>query len=174
MTSEQRALVALTVLAAGCQPLVSVGRDDELGFEGACGVTEATVECPGAPWGAPVTFDGVPALQARRTRRWAFCGGEQRYTGRQPLAGFYGGAGVEFWDDGGQLRFAFLRGAGAFTRRTEASATGTAQLFVEGGRARAVLTAGDGVAAPWALELFDQPPVLQNSAFDVWRFVAAP
>jgi hypothetical protein len=45
---------------------------------------------------------------------------------------------------------------------------------VSDGRARAVLVSRDGVEAPWVLALFDQQPVLQNEAFDVWTFVATP
>jgi hypothetical protein len=172
--SERLVLVGLLGLLVGCQPRVPVGSDDELGFETLCGLTEAVSTCPMEAWGPAASFDSVATLKARLIRRWTFCGGEQRYTGRAPWLGFYGGSGVEFWDDGGVLRFAYLQGPSASKRRSEDFAVGTVRLSVEGGTPRAVLVSKDGVEAAWQLEVFDQQPVLRNSAFDVWNFVAAP
>ncbi|MCU0696036.1 MAG: hypothetical protein MUC96_05870 [Myxococcaceae bacterium] len=166
--------VALVLMACACQPALSVGRDDEVGFETSCGTTAATVECPAGAWGEALTFASPSALQARLVGQWAFCGGTQRYTGRDPLLGFFGGAGVEFWEADGTLRFAYLRGPGPYVRRQEPLATGTVRLSVEGGRPRALLVAADGVEAPWQLDVFDAQPVLRNSAFEVWHFIAVP
>jgi hypothetical protein len=174
MRREWFGLVVALVASVGCQERVPVGSDDELGFDGPCGLTEPTTTCPTEAWGERVRFDSVGSAEARVVGRWRFCGGEQRYTGRAPLLGFYGGSGVDFWKEGSELRYAFLRGPGPYQRRTEDFAVGTVRLEVSEGRARAVLVSRDGVEAPWVLALFDQQPVLQNEAFDVWTLVAAP
>ncbi len=90
------------------------------------------------------------------------------------MSGFYGGAGVEFWEDNGTLRYSFLEGTGPYRRRVGGFNEGTVRLELSATAARAVLGATDGLEASWSLELFDGQRVMRNSAFDVWTFVGVP
>jgi hypothetical protein len=163
----------LLVALASCSPDVPVGADLPPPEEKDCElVTVPSVACPEAPWGAQRSFASVDSLEQRLAGRWAFCGGERRYTGRGPMKGFSQGAGVEFWSEQGQLRWAFLRGPPpALVRSSDPAGSGTARLVLENGRGHAVLRAGDGYEAVWHADFFEGQPVLQNGAFDVWNFV---
>lgn len=167
-----RWLVLLVLMS--CRPLVTVGSDTDAFVEGECGLTAATVTCPSSAYGSPLAFTTTDQLREKLKGKWAFCGGERRYTGRDLLAGFYGGAGVEFFEQNGQLSYAFLMGSPPYTRREGTFSEGTVRLELGTSKPRAVLIAQDGHEAPWQLDLFDSQPVLRNSAFDVWDFVAVP
>ncbi len=167
-------LLLLCLAVAGCAPPVVVGSDNRVaGEETACDeVVVPAISCPGGDWGARSSFSSSAALEGRLIGRWAFCGGTRRYTGRGPLVGFHHGAGIEFWRDGGELRYAFLRGTVPQVVRSQTgSGTGTVLLEVEGGRGRAVLRARDGEEVVWGADFFEGAAVLQNAAFDVWNFV---
>ena len=158
----------------GCSPAVSVGSDTASSEQPmSCErVATSQAQCPPAPWGSVQPLGSTDELQRRLLGRWAFCGGEKRYTGRGELAGFPHGTGVEFWSESGALRYAFLVGvAPAISRATEPQRTGVARLVLDGGRGQLVLVAGDGLESPWRADFFDGQPVLQNGMFDVWNFV---
>lgn len=167
---SRRVLLLVTVGLWSCQPVASVGSDAELDVEGDCGVTATTVACPPQPWGASLT--GASA-RARLVGAWAFCGGTRRYTGRGELLGFFGGSGVEFFEEAGGLRFAFLQN-GNTARKSGAWANGRVTVDETPERLKVTLTSDDGVAAVWNVALFEGAPALRNDAFDVWNFVAAP
>jgi hypothetical protein len=167
---------AIAALAA-CVPSINVGSDMTAdGSGGACMlVAPSPVDCPATPWGAPLSFTSVDDLQQKLIGRWAFCGGELRYSGRGPISGLPAGAGIELFSDSGALHYAWLQGSALpLIRAQEPGATGTVQLSLDQGHGRATLVAGDGVSAAWMLDVFADPRVLQNSAFDVWNFVAMP
>ncbi len=170
---SERWLVLAACFTIGCRPVIGVGSDQDVFVEGDCGLTAPTVTCPTSAYGNPIAFTSVDQLREKVKGRWAFCGGERRYTGREILGGFYGGAGVEFWEDAGQLKYVFLMGAPPYTQRHGVFSEGTVRLELAP-TPKAVLIAQDGREAPWQLELFDAQPVLRNSAFDVWDFVAVP
>lgn len=159
----------------GCAPAVPVGSDtsDPEQLMGCEPVVMTQVQCPPAPWGSVQSFGSTDGLQQRLLGRWAFCGGERRYTGRGELLGFPHGAGVEFWSESGALHYAFLDGtAPAVSRAIEPHRSGTVRVGLDRGRGQLVLVAGDGIESPWRADFFDGQPVLQNGLFDVWNFVA--
>jgi hypothetical protein len=164
---------ALLFALAACTPAVNVGSDLAVASNEDCEtVTQASVSCPEAPWGAPRSFASVDGFTQQLTGRWAFCGGEKRYTGRGPLKGFPHGLGVDFWSEAGALRYAFLRASNAgYVRSEDPAASGTVRLALDNGRGRAVLVSGDGQEVTWHADFFEGEPVLQNAAFDVWNFV---
>lgn len=170
---SERLVVSVMLLGLACRPVVPLGSDDEQIVDGDCGVVAPIASCPAGSYGVAVQFGTEAEVRSRVVGRWAFCGGQRRYTGRGAMEGFYGGTGVEFWEEAGALRFAFLQGA-SFVRRDSADAVGAVRLEVNGGKARATLVPADGIEAPWALDVFVDQPVLRNSAFDVWEFVAVP
>lgn len=159
-----------------CRPTVTIGADGEdITIDTECSSTLATVSCPPSnSWGPPSSFSSPLELRARLLGQWAFCGGERRYAGRGPIRGFYAGSGVEFFDEGGALRYAFLEGLGPYTRRTGTFNEGTVRLEVGNGQAQAVLVALDGLEAPWKVEIFEGRQVLRNSGFEVWNFLKVP
>jgi len=157
---------------AACSPPVNIGSDEPADYGECEYVARALVECPAMPWGAPRSFATLESLEQRLVGRWAFCGGEKRYTGRGPLLGFSHGTGVEFWSEAGQLHYAFLSGRGSGLARTQDDASaGTVRLLLDNGRGRAVLASGDGQEVSWNVDFFEGQVVLQNGAFDVWNFV---
>lgn len=166
--------LVLVVALAACSPEVIVGADGAPAATSECQeVTSPQAACPEAPWGARLSFDSAVSLEQKLVGRWAFCGGELRYSGRGPLKGFAQGSGIEFWSDAGQLHYAFLRGTRvSLSRRQDAASSGTARLITENGRGRAVLVSGDGQEVVWNADFFNDQRVLQNGAFDVWNFVA--
>jgi hypothetical protein len=171
--NERAVAAALAFLVVGCRPQVDLGLDGELQAPTECMSVAPTVACPdSSAWGRPTTFVSLEQLREQLRGQWAFCGGLRRYTGRGALAGFYGGAGVEFWEDAGVLRYSFLEGTGPYTRISGGFHEGTVQLELttEGPRAR--LLATDGLEAPWQLQLFDGQRVLRNVAFETWDFVS--
>jgi hypothetical protein len=164
------ALLSLVALAA-CAPEVNVGTDVKEETLSACDpVTPPTLECPAAPWGARLAIDSVSSLTTQLSGRWAFCGGEKRYTGRGPMVGFALGSGIEVFSESGQLRYAFLEGSDR-VRTNGPSGTGTVRPLVDQGRGSAVLTSDDGQQVVWQTDFFETAPVMQNGAFDVWNFV---
>ena len=90
--------VVLVAALAACAPEVNVGADYTSFNEVTdCQlVTAPATTCPEGSWGAPVALTTVESLEQRLTGRWAFCGGELRYSGRGPLRGLAYGAGVEY------------------------------------------------------------------------------
>lgn len=170
-------LLVLCLAVAGCSPQLTVGRENHfVGEATECDeVVVPGISCPGGDWGARVAFSSPAGLEQRLLGRWAFCGGSRKYTGRGALVGFHHGAGIEFWTEGAELRFAFLRGTVPQVFRSQLpSDSGTVRLELEGGRGRAVLRAQDGEEVVWGADFFEGAPVLQNAAFDVWNFVPAP
>ena len=161
------------LLLLACRPNVPIGTDDAVIVDMDCVSVPATVSCP-APgsWGRISTPSSSAELRARLLGQWAFCGGERRSTGRGTLSGFYGGAGVEFWEENGTLRYSFLEGTGPYRRRAAGFNEGTVRLELSATQVQAVLVAADGLEASWKVELFDGQRVMRNSAFDVWNFVA--
>src|SRR5262249_53596926 len=91
----------------GCDPEVPVGSDTPPSVLLDC-PTPSALGCPAAPWGARVVFASPSTLEQRLVGRWVFCGGQRRYTGRGALSGIPNGTGIEFWEDAGELRYAFL------------------------------------------------------------------
>lgn len=156
------------VLAAlSCTPVVEVGSDQGGDPQReACEKTPATRTCPLEPWGVAAQVTSLEQLRGQ----WIFCGGTRRYTGRSNLGGFYGGVGIELWNEGSTWQWAYLAGApdaGVAPRDSRDWAHGTVSL--EGGALQ--LTASDGVVLPWQIQLFETEGVLRNSTFEVWNFV---
>lgn len=162
----------LLAWCTACQPMVNIG-GDSMREQDDCGNVLATLACPAEPWGQPQVFTQEMDLRTHLVGRWAFCGGERKYTGRGPLSGLPGGSAIEFWEEGDQLRFAYLEGASR-TRRQDVPWTGTVRLAVDGAQPRLWLVAGDAQEARWETQLYESQPVLRNSAFDVWNFVRLP
>ena len=168
-----RLWLALVGCCAACQPIVNVGTDTST-FENACGLYEVTVNCPVEPWGEPRVFAQEGDLRGQLVGRWAFCGGERKYTGRGRLSSIPGGSAIEFWEDEGRLRFAYLEGPPPRARRVGVPWEGTVRLKLEGPRTLLGLVADDEQEVVWETQLFEAQPILRNSAFDVWNFVRVP
>ncbi|MFZ5438928.1 MAG: hypothetical protein ACOZQL_02910 [Myxococcota bacterium] len=162
-------LVLLAWWVSGCTPEVNIGADVETMTTG-CELGPPLRTCP-AGQGAPVAFSSPADVQQRLRGRWVFCGGERRTTGRGALGAFYGGVGLDLWEEEGRLNYAFLVGPlEQLARRVEVWAQGT----VEVGVGELVLVAGDGVETRWAVDLFSDQPVLRARGFDSWTFVQEP
>lgn len=164
-------LIALTA----CTPALNVGSDTGT-TDSVCALVEPpAAACPAEPWGAKSSFATADDLQQKLVGRWAFCGGELRYSGRGPMAGLPFGSGIEFWADSGGVHYAYLTGTPpAVSRSKMPGASGDVQLSVGQGQGRASLVAEDGLTAAWTVDYFAGQQVLQNNAFDVWNFVPMP
>lgn len=172
MTRVVFVLVGAMALWSCVEPVILGSDVDEKpsGCDGA--LQPPTLSCPAIDAGTAAQFATPAELRAVLLGRWAFCGGTRRATGRGELPGFFGGAGVEFWEASGALHFAFLvETTTDYERRAEAWTQGTVRIEQVGGQSRVVLVAVDGVEVPWALEFFEPVRVLRNGGFDQWDFV---